>query len=170
MKWLLLLLCMGCVNGPTPKLVPLVPQEPTPIQWDSVMPHLLATADGVIVGTITKIESDWLYDDPCRLIAALLKRCDGTVTYRLHIENDLTDQWLWAFTPSTGTFGLFRGERAVFVWSKYFAWRFGECAQHSGLTAYCAGDWLPSLTEDLDVLPVADSARVAALFAERRHD
>ncbi len=92
--------------------MPLPAQEPKSIEWGFVRERI-AQADGVIVGTIQKLEEDWTYDDPCRFFQKVVNRCDGTVTYRLQVN----DKWLWTFTKPYGNFGLFVGQRAVVVWT-----------------------------------------------------
>ena len=150
--------------NPAPELVPVPPQEPTDIQWAKVLPDRIAKADGVSVATIAKMEADWTYDDPCGIIAQIAHRCDGTVTYRLRLEPG--SQYVWAFTPAYGSFGLFEGERAIFIWRKVAAYRYKSCREQQGLTrAACMADVIPALTDDLDVLPLADSSRVATLRA-----
>src|SRR6266850_8311022 len=120
---LVLMIILGaCINSPTPKLIPVFTQEPDSMGWIEAT-RRISEADGFIIGKITKLEEDWTYDDPCGLIMILRHGCDGTVTYKLHIENDLRDKWLWTFSPAYGTFGLFVGERAVFVWRKTLAYR-----------------------------------------------
>ena len=157
-------LLWACINSPAPRLVPMPPQEPNSVGWTEVAKRL-TTADGVMVGTIRKIEADWAYDDPCGLVMILRHGCDGTVTYKLHIANDLHEKWLWAFTPAYGTFGLFVGERAVFIWHNTLTYRYQQCRQSQAITSsYCEYDFLDALTSDLDVLPPEDSARVTALF------
>ena len=149
----------GCIQSPTPKLTPRPPKEPTPIEWQKVVPERIAQADGISVGTIHKLEADWTYDDPCGLVAVIMKRCDGTVTYRMRIDPEGT--WLWTFTPGYGEFGLFDGEQGVFIWRKVWAFRYKQCKEQQGMTsATCPGDELPALIDDLDVLPIADSAAV----------
>lgn len=155
---------LACINSPTPKLVPMPPKEPTAEQWPAVEQRV-ARADGVYVGTIAKIDEDWLYDDICGVVAIAMHKCDGTVTYRLTIAPQ--DTYLWAFVPAYGTFGLFVGESAVWVWRRDVAYRYQECRQHAGMSGYCGYDILPMLTSDLDVLPAADSARVDSLFNAR---
>lgn len=153
----------ACINSPMPRLVPMLPQEPDSLGWVAAAERI-AQADGYITGRIIKLEEDWTYDDPCGLITIVRHGCDGTVTYKLHVENAERDKWLWAFTPAYGMFGLFVGERAVFVWRRTLAYRYQECKQHQGMSGYCGYDMLDALTGDLDVLPPTDSARVAALF------
>ena len=159
---LLVASCVSCINGPAPKLVPVPPQEPTELAWTNELPQRIAQADGVATATIAKLEEDWTYDDPCGLVAAIMRRCDGTVTYRLHLQP--IDTYVWAFTPANGTFGLFEGEQAVFIWRKVVAYRYKQCREQAGMTtAMCPVDVIPALTSDLDVLPVADSVRVDSL-------
>jgi len=131
------------------------------------MPGLIARADGIAVATITKLDEDWLYDDPCGIIMSATHQCNGTVTYRVHLMP--IDKDIWAFTPIYGDFGLFPGERAVFIWDKVYTYEYGICRAKQGMTStYCPEDQLPALTSDLDVLPVADSARVDSLRHIRR--
>lgn len=158
------LILSACIPSPKPQLVPLDPVEPSAIQWQTEMPSLLAKADGVIVGKITSLEEDWVYDDPCGLIMILRKACDGTATFKVHIENTVHDKWLWAFTPTYGSFGLFVGEQAVFIWNTVVAYRYFECRARQGMGGYCNYDMLPALTSDLNVLPLVDSSRVDSLF------
>lgn len=154
----------ACVPSPVPNLVPVPPQEPTEIQWTAVLPERIAQADGVAVATIAKMEADWTYDDPCGILTIIMHGCIGTVTYRVHLQP--VDKYVWVFTPAYGSFGLFEGERAVFVWHKIAAYRYKQCKEQQGMTsADCMADVIPALTDDLDVLPLADSARVATLRA-----
>jgi len=157
---LLALALAACLPSVGPSLRPIDPVEPSPLQWERVMPRLVADADGVTVATITKIEDDWTYDAHCGIISQVMHRCgDLSTTEKLTLN---TGQQLWTWTY--GDFGLHKGERALFVWHYVLAARIFECQEHGAMTSQgCMSDRLPSLTEDLDVLPVADSARVAEL-------
>ena len=159
-----ILLLTSCIPDPAPELIPVPPQEPTPIQWARLMPERIAQADGVMVGTIDKLEQDWTYDDICGIVQKMVHRCEGTVTYRLHIQP--ADKYLWTFTSPNGSFGLFIGERAVFIWRKTVAFQYQKCRQQQGMSSStCPADVIPALTDDLDVLPVSDSARVDSIRA-----
>ena|SRR5204862_620132 len=160
----LLVLIAACIPSPTPKLVPIPPQEPDSIGWHLAQERI-AQADGVLVGKIVKLEEDWDYDNACGLLAIIMHRCDGTTTYRLLVRNEFEDKWLWTWAKSYGTFGLFTDESAVFIWSKVYAYKYKTCREQQAITSnYCVGDYLPTLTNDLDVLPVADSAKVDSIF------
>jgi len=145
------------------------PQEPDSIGW-LMAADRIAQADGVIVGEIHTLEEDWQYDDPCGMVKIALHQCDGTVTYRLHVVNPERDKWLWTFVLAYGTFGLYVGESAVFVYRQMVIDRLQECRERAGMySASCSYDLLDVLTSDLDVLPVADSARVNSLFNRKKH-
>lgn len=162
-----LLSLAACFVGPTPQLIPMPPHEPTALEWKAAAENV-ARADGILVGSIAEIVADWQYDDPCGAFAAALHKCDGTVTYRVKLENAQTHHYVWAFTPSTGAFGLFEGEQAIFLWHKTVAYRFATCKSQQALTsAYCNYDVLDAFQSDFDVLPAADSARVAAIRQTR---
>jgi len=166
---IILIVLAACINGPTPKLVPIPPQSESEIVWSHELPERISHADGFIVGKIVTLEEDWAYDDPCGLISIAMKHCDGTVTYRLKVENDLRDKWLWTFTPANGTFGLHEGEQAIFIWSNVVAYKYQKCREQQGMTSgFCDYDILPALTSDLDVLPLADSTRVDSIFQHKR--
>ena len=159
-----ILLLISCLPDPTPELVPVPPQEPTALQWARVMPERITQADGTSVATIDKLEQDWLYDDICGIVQKMVHRCEGTVTYRLHLMP--IDKTLWTFTSPNGRFGLYVGERAVFVWRKVVAFEYKKCREQEGMTSTtCPADVVPALTDDLDVLPVSDSARVDSIRA-----
>jgi len=148
-----------CLPSVGPSLRPIDPVEPTELQWARVMPALIAQADGVTVATITKIEEDWTYDRHCGLIAAILHQCDAPTTEKITLDGNRN---LWTWTQ--GDFGLHVGERAVFVWTYVWATETFQCEERAGMTSQtCPTDKLPALTSDLDVLPVADSARVDSL-------
>jgi len=166
-KLLLLVLLIGCINSPTPKLVPMLPVEPDSIGWLSARERI-AQADGVIVGKIKEIKEDWLYDDPCGFVRIVQHQCDGTVTYRLDVVNEQRSKWLWTFAHAYGTFGLFAGEEAIFVWKRLPIDRLKECRERAAMySGSCSYDLLDVLTSDLDVLPVSDSAKVLNLYHEK---
>jgi hypothetical protein len=120
---------------------------------------MIAAADGVTVSTIVKLEQDWTYDSHCGIIAAIMHRCDSPATYQLTLANGLH---LWTWTQ--GDFGLHVGEQAVFVWSYRAVTRQFECEERGAMTSQgCQTDRLPTLTDNLDVLPAGDFARAAAL-------
>jgi len=187
-----LALVAGCIKSPTPTLVPIPAQEPqmrTQVskpypcrragvdyeacadtthtdEW-KIATERIKSADGIILGTIAKLDEDWTYDDPCGLVTILMKNCNGTVTYSLKVKSDSSEQWLWTFVLAYGTFGLWRGQPAIFVWHDLYIPRLFECKQRlaGGAGGMCAVDKLQTLTSDLDVLPLADSTRVDSIFA-----
>ena len=153
----------GCIPSPTPKLVPIPPQEPDSAGWIEAAKRI-QEADGLMVAKITELSEDWQYDDPCGIVAIALHRCEGTVTYKLHIENAADDHWLWTFALAYGTFGLFKGEEAVFIWRQLPIKKLKECKEYAAMSsAYCGYDILDVLTSNLDVLPVVDSLKVDSL-------
>ncbi len=171
----LAVLCIGCINAPSPKLTPMPPAEPkvhvhyllnghgdsTLVdEWRTVAERI-AQADGVTVGWIEKLETDAAYDDICGLVKVAMGRCDGTTTYSFRVAP--SGKWLWAFAPSYGYLPLYVGDSAVFIWKKMPAYRYRECNQRQGMSGWCPQDLLPSVTDALDVLPIADSLRVMQL-------
>jgi len=154
----------GCIQSPTAKLVPMEPQEPDSIAWAGPATLNAQKADGTLVGGIVEMEEYWAYDDPCGLIMILRHGCDGTVTFQLKLANDSTDRIVYAFTPAYGTFGLYKGQRGVYLWHKIPVQRLQECKQRQAINgSYCNYDIVDAFQSDFDVLPLADSARVAAI-------
>ena len=165
---LALLIVLGaCINSPTAKLVPMEPVEPTTAQWPAAALSI-QHADGLLIGYIEEMEEYWAYDDPCGLIMILRHGCDGTVTYQIHLVNATDDHWVYAFTPAYGTFGLYRGEKAVFLWHKSVVYRYQECKEHQGMGGYCNYDIVDAFQSDFDVLPVVDSTKVDSIFQKSR--
>src|SRR5690242_11118157 len=160
-----LLVVGACVKSPSPELVPMVePKEPTAVEWQGPAKLSVQSADGSLVGEIKEMSEYWLYDDPCGLIMILRHGCDGTSTYQIKIANDSTNHWVYAFTPSYGTFGLHVGLKAVYLWHGIVAYRYQECRDRQAMTsAYCNYDRVDAFQSDFDVLPVADSAKVDSL-------
>ncbi len=140
---LVLLGLAGCVfQTPTPHLVPQEPREPTALEWPDAAKNA-AQADGTFVGTITEMKDDWTYDDPCGLLATALKRCEGTVTYRVKLADGQTTHYVWAFVSPYGDFGLHVNERGLFLWHKTVAYRYLDCrATQAMSSAYCSYDLL----------------------------
>lgn len=162
----ILVFIMACITDPKPILVPLAPQEPKTAQEWAVATGLIQKADGIVVGTIAELTPDWTYDDPCGLISKILHRCDGTVAYVLKIQP--SGMYLWTFTHPDTKFGLFVGEQAVFVYTVIPITRYKECKEHAAMTsALCASDIIPTLTDDLNVLPLEDSTKVQEIFERR---
>ena len=158
-----LVLLAACIPSIGPSLRPIEPVEPTDLQWARVLPQMIAAADGVTVSTIVRLEPDWTYDSHCGIIAAILHRCDSPATYKLTLANGLQ---LWTWTQ--GDFGLHVGEQAVFVWTYQYVTRRFECEERGGMTSQaCLSDRLATVTDDLDVLPAEDFARVAAMKLAR---
>lgn len=166
MKRLLFLLlgwALGCINSPTPTLVPMPPREPTALEWPAAAENA-QQADGVFVAKIVEMKPDWTYDDPCGLVAIALKKCDGTVAYRVKLANGERSHYVWAFTPAYGVFGLYVGEEATYLWHRTVAYKYSKCRQQQAVAAsYCDYDLLDAFQSDFDVLPIADSAVVANL-------
>jgi len=157
-------LLAGCINSPTAKLVPMPPQEPDSIAWAGPAKQNAERAKGMLVGRIKEMEEYWLYDDPCGLIMILRHGCDGTVTYQLKLANDSTERIVYAFTPAYGTFSLFKGEDAVYLWHRVVAFKYQKCREQQGMNgSWCDYDIVDAFQSDFDVLPIADSARVAAI-------
>jgi len=127
-------------------------------------------ADGTTVAVITKIDEDWQYDDPCGILATALHRCEGTVTYRVTLQDWQTHtHYVWAFVSPYGDFGLHVGERAVFLWHKTVAYQYNKCrSQQAVSSAYCSYDLLNAFQSDYDVLPIADSAKVDSIRSQKR--
>jgi len=161
----LVLVLTACIASPRPTLAPQPAREPTAAEWAAVLPGRIAAANGYIVGRIASLDEDWQYDDPCGILHIVAHLCDGTVTYRVRVDAAGASKLLWAFTPAYGAFGLYKGEAAVCVWTNRVVWRYQECRQRAAIEGQCPYDaGVPTLTSDLDVLPVADSARVDLLF------
>src|SRR2546429_145746 len=161
--------CWGCVfNSPTPKLVPMDPREPTAFEWSTEAAQNAQHADGTFVATITEIQEDWTYDDPCGILSTALHHCEGTISYRVTLNDGTTKQYVYAFVHPYGEFGLHVGERAVYLWHRMPVYKYGKCRQQQAVSsAYCDYDILDTFQSDFDVLPVADSTRVASLRQSR---
>ncbi len=161
---LLALILSGCVfKGATPKLVPSEPKEPTAYEWPEAALNA-QHADGTFVAAITEMQEDWQYDDPCGILATALNRCVATITYRVKLENGTANRYVYAFAHPYAEFGLHVGERAVYLWHRLPVYKYAKCkAQQAMTSAYCDYDILDTFESDYDVLPVADSARVADL-------
>lgn len=163
----LLVLIGACINSPTAKLVPMEPVEPNTVEWPAATLNI-QHADGLLVGRIEKMKEYWEYDDPCGLIMILRHGCDGTVTFQIHLVNDLQDRWVYAFTPAYGTFGLYVGEKAIFLWHRVVAYRYQECHEHQGMGGFCTYDLVDAFQSNFDVLPIVDSVKVDSIFQKSR--
>ncbi|SRR6266550_178259 len=165
---LLLLAACGAIKGPAPRLVPMEPREPVSYEWVEAGQNVVQ-ADGTMVASIAKIEEDWLYDDPCGILASALHKCEGTITYRVTLKNATDERYVYAFVHPYSDFGLHVGERAVYLWHRQPVRKYQKCkAQQAVTSAYCDYDILDTFQSDYDVLPVSDSARVDSLFNSRR--
>jgi hypothetical protein len=168
--WVFLALALAyevaCVHRPTVTAIESRPwPETAPINR---LTYAVNEADGVLFGTVEKAEADWLYDDPCGIIASFLRRCDGTSAYKLTIRSETYPKRLYVFVPGRDTLPLTVGTRAVFLWKWTYAYRYQECRAHQAMSAAsCPTDQLPAVLSRDAVAAPQDSALVADLFAHK---
>lgn len=162
----LLTLVLGCTRLRVMQAIPT--REWTRPVTDEALDSVMLEADGFVVGTVERVFKDRTYDD-CGGIAELLRKCDGTFTYRLTIRNHGDPLHLYANVPAGDSLVLPVGTRAVFVWAETWLRQLGVCWERlrRGVGEYCEAD-NRAVIRSLDyVFPPTDSARVAWAFRGR---
>lgn len=106
------------------------PEPPIPANWTFVPHGVMRKADKVVTGTITKVEANWEYDDPCGVLANLLHKCDGTRAYDVMIKRDVGgDEYAMIFVPHNDFVPLAPGLRATFLLTKLWVLPYQKCRQ-----------------------------------------
>src|SRR6266487_1495561 len=95
----------------------------------------LHSANAVLQGSITKIEADWRYDDPCGVIATAMRRCNGTRAYQVTVATTRGDATFFVFVPHNDYQPLTLGLSATFVLSKQWINALQRCHEVRALTS-----------------------------------
>ena len=136
---------------------------------DSVLTTRVAQARSWVVGTVRHVTEWWEFDSHCGLFAQAQNACTGTQAYRI----DLVDgSRFFAFVPHGQWLPFAEGDTALFILQRRVVFRLQKCNEQQGAagSAYCDYYLEDVLVSNYDLLPPADSARVAAAFAARtRH-
>lgn len=128
----LLIAISGCAALNPPE--PLVPAGYVfkPNAGSSVIPKYI---NAIVQGTIVKITAEWLYDDPCGLLASLTKRCDATRAYKVKVKTLHGDAEFMIFVPQYDYVPLPVGLDATFLLSKQFILPLQKCRDVQGMTS-----------------------------------
>jgi hypothetical protein len=162
--WAALSLAWGCAAFTDP----IPPGQPMPLHAPQTLVARLTSADTWLAGRVTKIEPSWEYDDPCGLVAKLLMRCSGTLSYRVKVDGPKHGT-MELFVPHDEYRPMIVGDSGVFLLHTVPAYRWGDCHRYQGAAgSYCAFDWRDALVDTLDILPLVWAETVDSLWKGRR--
>jgi len=144
---------------PAPQGYQFIPYRPP---TEAALRLSVGAADAVLVGTVTRVEANWLYDDPCGTLAKLTHRCDATRAYDLTVAG----RPVMVFVPHDDYNPVTVGLAATFLLHRVFALQYARCRQQAAMTsASCSatGTVVYAIIDTGDILPLADSALVQGM-------